>query len=177
VVRWARGKIMEAAPHNGDGEDGRAFWYRKQPREWRPDFTDVPITPIEMGAPEHRYTPSVTPDNLMTEPMAMADAARPAAAPLERPVARWTEADVRTVLRSPAYLQPKHPRHIEAQARCAPGSRSASPEPVQVDATGRRKQDRDAAPPSGQCVVPVRAHARKAGRLSVAAHCRARPAA
>ncbi|MGH6899830.1 MAG: hypothetical protein ACREH3_02515 [Geminicoccales bacterium] len=31
VVEWARAKIVESAAHNGDGEDGRAAWYEKQP--------------------------------------------------------------------------------------------------------------------------------------------------
>jgi hypothetical protein len=46
VVRWARAKIVESAKYNGDGEDGRAAWYEKQPPDWRPDFTGVPITPL-----------------------------------------------------------------------------------------------------------------------------------
>jgi hypothetical protein len=49
VVRWARAKIVESAKYNGDGEDGRAAWYEKQPSDWRPDFTRVPITPLPKG--------------------------------------------------------------------------------------------------------------------------------
>jgi hypothetical protein len=173
VVGWARRKIIEAAPLDGDGENGRAFWHKKQPPAWRPDFTDIPIAPIEKGGPEHRYAPN----DLMTAPMGMADASEPATAPLDRPVASWTEADVRTVLNSPAYLRPQHPKHIEAQALVRAWFERRFPGPVQVDATGRRKPDRDAASPSAQCNVPVRAHARNAGKVHVVAHCRARPAA
>jgi hypothetical protein len=109
VVAWARGKIVEAAPQNGDGQDGRAFWYSKQPSDWRPDFTGVPITPIENGGPEHRYHPDHE-----AAPEEPSRGASTSAAPLDRPVATWTEEDVRAVLGSPAYLRPQHRRRAEA---------------------------------------------------------------
>jgi hypothetical protein len=49
VVRWARAKIQESAARDGDGEEGRALWLEKQPATWRPNFNDVPITPIQKG--------------------------------------------------------------------------------------------------------------------------------
>jgi hypothetical protein len=173
VVRWARGKLIEAAPHDGDGEDGRAFWYRKQPPEWRPDFKDVPITPIEKGGPEHRYeadSDGTPQEEAVRRPSRNGD-------PLDRPVASWTEEDVRTVLGSPAYLRPQHPKHIETQARVRAWFEARFPGPVQVDATGRQKSDGNGAIASSQCDIPVRAHARNADKVQVAAHCRARPAA
>jgi hypothetical protein len=114
VVRWARAKIVESAKYNGDGEDGRAAWYEKQPSDWRPDFTRVPITPLPKGR-----DPTV-------EPMGMAEASGATAAggqrtggtppsPLDRPIATWSQGDVRIVINSPAYLRSQHPRHREAQ--------------------------------------------------------------
>lgn len=111
VVEWARAKIVQSAAHDGDGEDGRAFWYEKQPPDWRPDFTGAPITPLPK------------PQDPMAEPMGMADTsgtgeerARGASSdPLDRSVASWSEDDVRTVLNSPAYLRSQHPRHRAAQ--------------------------------------------------------------
>jgi hypothetical protein len=50
--------------------------------------------------------------------------------------------------------------------------------PARVDATGRpAREDRIVARSGGGCPVPVRAHARKGGRIEVEAHCRATPAA
>jgi hypothetical protein len=160
VVRWARGKIIKAARHNGDGQDGRAFWYRKQPSDWRPNFTDVPITPIERGGPEHRYAPPAPPEGLMTAPMEMADASEPAEAPLDRSVATWTEEDVRKVLSSPAYLRPQHGRRGEAERKVRVWfERRFGTGAGPVDATGRAVRDARATPGgTGACPVPVRAH-------------------
>jgi hypothetical protein len=55
VVRWARAEILESAPRNGDGEEGRALWLDKEPADWRPNFENIPITPIEKGGPEHSF--------------------------------------------------------------------------------------------------------------------------
>jgi hypothetical protein len=46
-----------------------------------------------------------------------------------------------------------------------------------VDATGHRVREDQATARSGGCPVPVRAHTRQAGKVEVAAHCRAAPAA
>ena len=37
LQRWARGKISEAAPFDGDGLEGRVMWHRKPAHNWRPD--------------------------------------------------------------------------------------------------------------------------------------------
>jgi hypothetical protein len=175
VVAWARGKIVEAAPHDGDGRDGRAFWYRKQAADWRPDFTDVPITPIEKGGPEHRYDDD--------EGDAAPDAPSPCAStrddPLDRPVASWTEDDVRIVIGSPAYLEPQHWRRAEAVRKVrAWFERRFGTGPIPIDATGRALQNaRDTARRAGACPVAVRARSRKGGKVGVGAHCRSRPAA
>jgi hypothetical protein len=175
VVAWARGKIIEAAPHNGDGQDGRAFWYNKQPSGWRPDFTDVSITPIEKGGPEHRYDA----DEDDAPPAEPSPHASMSPAPLSRPVASWTEDDVRTVMSSPAYLVPQHPRRREAARKVrAWFERRFGTGPVLVDATGRAVRDAGtAAGSAGACPVAVRAHRRKRGKVAVGAHCRSRPAA
>jgi hypothetical protein len=175
VVAWARGKIIDAAPHDGDGREGRAFWYDKQPVGWRPDFTDVPITPIEKSGPEHRYDAD--------EGDASPDAPSPRAStrddPLDRPVASWTE-DVRIVIGSPAYLEPQHSRRAEAERKVrAWFERRFSRGPVPVDATGRAIRDRGhtAVGTASACPVPVHAHSRDGGKVEVGAHCRSRPAA
>jgi len=179
IVRWARGEIVEAAAHNGDGQEGRAFWYKKQPSDWRPDLANVPITPIERGGPEHRYAPPAAPDALITDPIGMADATKPATAPLERPVASWTEEDVRTVMNSPAYLEPQHPRRGEAERKVhAWFERRFGTRTVALDATGRGIREGGAtAGRAGACPVPVRAQSRGGGKVEVGAHCRSMPAA
>ncbi|MGH6895911.1 MAG: hypothetical protein ACREJ5_05120 [Geminicoccaceae bacterium] len=178
VVEWARGEIVEAAAHDGDGQDGRAFWYKKQPSDWRPNFSDAPITPIERGGPEHRYAPPAPSDGLMTEPMGMADAAEPAESALDRRVASWAEDDVRAVLNSPAYLRPQHPRRREAARKVrAWFERRFGTGPVAVDATGRAVRSAGGATArAGACPVPVRAHSRGGGKVEVGAHCRSMPA-
>jgi hypothetical protein len=116
----------------------------------------------------------------MTAPMEMADAAEPAAAPLNLPLANWTEEDVRTVLNSPAYHRPDHPRRAEAERKVrAWFERRFGTGPVAVDATGRalRGGGATAGTAGGACPVPVRAHSRKGGKVEVGAHCRLRPAA
>jgi hypothetical protein len=57
--------------------------------------------------------------------------------------------------------------------------RAQTAAPPGVDASGRRVPEPRAAavPAGGACEVPVRAHNRAAGKIKVAAHCRARPAA
>lgn len=164
VVEWARAKIVESAAHKGDGADGRAAWYEKQPPDWRPHFTNVPITPNEKGGPEYRYPGK----SGLEEPLGMADASDP----LDRPVANWTEEDVRTAMNSPAYLQPQHPKHRQVQRDVRTWfERRFGTGPTPVDATGRGIQSAEA----GGCPVPVRAHNR--GKVEVRAHCRSAPTA
>ncbi|MGH6902193.1 MAG: hypothetical protein ACREIR_05585 [Geminicoccaceae bacterium] len=174
VVEWARGEVVEAAAHDGDGQDGRAFWYNKQPANWRPDFTDVPITPIEKGGPEHRYDADEG-DAVPDEPSPRASIS---ADPLDRPVASWTEDDVRAVLSSPAYLRPQHARRGEAERKVrAWFGRRFGTGPVPVDATGRAIRDAPArAGRAGACAVAVQAHSRGGGKVVVGAHCRSMPA-
>jgi len=175
VVAWARGKIVEAAPHDGDGQDGRAFWYEKQPSDWRPDFTGVPITRIEKGGPEHGYDA----DQDDSAPAQASPRASISADPLDRPVASWTEDDVRTILSSPAYLRPQHPRRGEAARKVrAWFERRFGTGPVAVDATGRAiRSGRATAGRAGACPVPVRTHSREGGKVEVGAYCRSVPAA
>jgi hypothetical protein len=178
VVRWAREKIVEAAEHNGDGQDERAFWYNKPSPNWRPDFSDVPIRPIEKGGPEHRYAQPAT-DQLITEPIRIADASGPPEAPLDRPVASWTHDDLRAVMNSAAYLQSRHPRQREAAGKVREWfERRFGTGPVRMDATGRGIPSvRGSSATAGACPVAVRAHSRSGGKVEVGPHCRSMPAA
>jgi hypothetical protein len=99
--------------------------------------------------------------------------------PLSRPVAGWSEDDLRRVMASPVYLQPDRPGRARAHAMVrAWFERDAVTGPARVDATGRQVRERVAvAPTGGSCEVPVREHAREGGKVEVDAHCRARPAA
>jgi hypothetical protein len=181
VVEWAGVKIVESAKHNGDGDSGRAAWYEKQPPDWRPDFTGLPITPLPKG-PEP-----------MAEPMGMADASGATGTggpgkgeaspdPLDRPVASWSQGDVRVVLNSPAYLRSAHPQHKDAQRLVRLWfEQEFGTAQVALDAPGRivrgqpgRRSERAAS--QGACPIPVRAHSRDGGRIRVRGHCRAEPA-
>jgi hypothetical protein len=175
VVRWARGKIVEAAPHDGDGQDGRAFWYNKQPVDWRPDFTDLPTTRIEKGGPEHRYDA----DEDDASPGERSPRASISVDPLDRPVVSWTDDDVRTILNSPVYLRPQHPKRGETARKVREWfERRFGAGLVPVDATGRALPTaRATAASAGTCPVPVRTYTRQGGKVEVDAHCRSRPAA
>jgi hypothetical protein len=163
VVAWARGKIIEAAAHDGDGEEGRAFWYTKQPPTRRPYFTGVPIAPIEKGGPEHRY--SADEEDGAEEALPSASVR---ADPLDRPVATWSEQNVRSVLNSPAYLEPQHARHDQAQRLVrAWFERRFGTGPARADATGRPVREARATARSGGCSVPVRAHTRQGGKVEM----------
>ena len=87
--------------------------------------------------------------------------------PLDRPIATWSQGDVRIVINSPAHLRSQHPRHTEAQRMVRLwfekefGTSSAA-----VDATGRMVRGRPGRRPErvakdGACQVPVRAHPRR----------------
>jgi hypothetical protein len=175
VVRWARAKIEESVLHNGDGEGGRALWLEKQSADWRPDFEELPITPIEKGGPEHRYGAKLA----GVEPHDATERRAAAANPLDRPVETWTEQDVRTVLNAPAYLEPQHARREEAQRMIrAWFEQRFGTGPALADATGRLVRAEPAVTRSGgSCPVSVRAHTREGGKVDVAAHCRATLAA
>lgn len=135
----------------------------------------MPITPIEKGGPAHRYD--------AREGNAAPDAPSPRASnrddPLDRSVASWTEADLRTVLNSPVYLQPQHPQRAEAERKVrAWFERPFSRGPVPMDATGRAIRDRGhTAGTASACPVAVRAHSRNGGKVEVGAHCRSMPTA
>jgi hypothetical protein len=163
VVRWARAKIVESASHKGDGEEGRALWLEKQPADWRPDFENVPITPIEKGGPEHRFGAQVAGADVTGAPELPA-----AADPLDRLVETWSEQDVRTVLNSPAYLEPQHARREQAQRMVrAWFEQHFGTGPSRVDATGRLVRDGGAVARSGGGLpgVGARSHApRRQGR-------------
>ncbi|MGH6921618.1 MAG: hypothetical protein ACREJ0_28435 [Geminicoccaceae bacterium] len=174
VLQWARGKVDEAARHNGDGQDGRLYWHRKQPSNWRADFTDVPITPIEKGGPEHRYDA----DEEQAESIAPPEAA--SADPLERPVESWSEEDIRAVLNSPAYLRSQHADHERAQRLVRRWfEQRFGTGPARVDATGRTipRVEAKIDASAGGCPVEVRAHTRDGGKIEVRKHCRSSPAA
>jgi hypothetical protein len=130
-------------------------------------LTNVPIAPIEKGGPEYRYAGR----SGLEEPTRMAEGSDP----LDRAVASWTEEDVRTILSSPAYLQPRHPKHRQVQRDVrAWFERRFGTGPSPVDATGRARGTRKTTERGGGCAVPVRAHNR--GNVEVRAHCRSTPA-
>jgi hypothetical protein len=187
VVLWARAKMVESAAYDGDGQDRRASWYEKQPSGWRPDFSGLPIAPIEKGGAEHRYRPRPG----MAEPMGMSDASRatgksapmPQGGPrnaLNRSVASWSQDD----MRAPAYRNPQHPRHDEAQRMVRQWfEQSVGPGSAPIDATGRMVAEGAAPGPTrtrastkGGGPVPVRAHGRDGGKVQVQEHCRGKPA-
>jgi hypothetical protein len=97
----------------------------------------------------------------------------------ERPVASWTEADVRTAMTSLAYLDAQHPDHRQVQrdVRAWFGRRYGIG-PVSTDATGRAvRRSSDAPPKADACPVQVRGYARDGGKVEVRAYCRERPTA
>lgn len=106
LQRWARDKISEAAPFNGDGQDGRVMWHRK-PRGWNPDWSTVPLLSIERGGAEHHWGPK--PGTGVPGGIAEAD-------PWERVLATWSEEDIAAIMKSRAYLRSAHPDHAQAQA-------------------------------------------------------------
>jgi hypothetical protein len=166
VQRWARGKITEAAPFNGDGLEGRAMWHGK-PRGWQPDWSDVPLLSIERGGAEHHWGPK--PGTGIPGGIAAAD-------PFERVLAAWSQEDIATIMKSDAYRRSAHPDHAQAQAlvrawfeRRFPAGRA------ERDAGGRMGGDVPMRHGSADRAVQVRAHTREGGKESVRAHTRARP--
>ena len=126
------------------------------------------------GGEEHRYEPAID-DEL---PLNLEDAAR--MNPLSRPVASWSEDDLRRVMASPACWQPGHRGRARAHVMVREWfERAEGTSTARVDATGRPvgANAAAAAPAGGACEVPVRAHSGKGGDIEVDAHCRSRPAA
>jgi hypothetical protein len=125
------------------------------------------------GGEEYRHEPAID------DPLPLGPGEAAVVNPLSRPVAGWSESDLRRVMASPAYLQPGHPGRARAHAMVRDWfEQDAAAGPARVDATGRRVSERAVAEaPTGACAVPVREHTREGGKVEVEAHCRARPAA
>lgn len=165
VVGWARGKISEAAAHNGDGEHGRVFWWKKTEPEWRPDWSDVPVAPLQRGGAEHRYD---APENDDGSSFWL----KAAGLSLDA-VDDETEDEIARLMASPAYWQTDHPDRARTHARVRGlFERAHGTEPVARDVAGRQIAGRS----DGNCPVDVRAHAREGGKVRVEAHCRSMPA-
>jgi hypothetical protein len=144
--------------------------------DWNKSVDSDPDYRYPFGDESSRFTPAID------EPEAILDPTRPVSEvnPLSRPVASWSEGDLRRVMASPAYLQPSHPGRARAHAMVRNWFEEAGDDgPVRVDATGRqvREPARVAASAGGACEVPVQAHSRDGGKIEVDAHCRSRPAA
>jgi hypothetical protein len=105
LQRWARGKITEAAPFNGDGHDGRLMWHLKTKPGWMPDWSKVLLS-IERGA-EHHWR---------SKPGSGVPGRRGDADPFARVLAAWSEEDIAAVMQSRPYLRSGHPDHVQAQA-------------------------------------------------------------
>jgi hypothetical protein len=196
-VKQGAQEIIDRSDRSGNGANGGAVWLRElewsnhpkdritgeelSPEGWNwPDIDwingQVP-NPVSYkypyGGEEHRHEPAID-DEL---PMNPEDAAE--MNPLSRPVASWSDEDLRRVMASPAYLQPSHPGRARAHAMVREWfARAEDTGPARVDATGRRVPERAvaAAPAGGACEVPVQAHSRQGGKIEVDAHCRSRPA-
>jgi hypothetical protein len=199
---WAEVKegaqvIIDRSDRSGNGVNGGAVWLERSawsnhPKDritgeellsdvWNWPQTDwingrVP-NPVPYkypyGGDEHRHEPTID-DPLPLDPEDAAEMN-----PLSRPVASWSEDDLRRVIASPAYLQPSHPGRARAHAMVREWfAQAEARQPGRIDATGRRVPER-ARPVSaaGGCEVPVQAHSRHSGKVEVAAHCRSRPAA
>ena len=138
---------------------------------WESGVDSDPTYRYPYGGEEHRHEPAI--DVL---PLTPKDAAQ--VNPLARPVASWSEDDLRRLMASPAYLRPSEPGRARAHAMVREWfERAATTAPRRPDATGRqiRASTPDAA--GGACEVPVREHSRERGKVHVDAHCRARPGA
>jgi hypothetical protein len=166
LQRWARGKINEAAPFNGDGQDGRVMWHRKTKRGWRPDWSGVPLLSIERGGAEHHS--GMQPGSGMPGEMAADN-------PFDRVMAAWSKEDIATIMQSEAYRQSSHPDHAQAQAlvrawfewNYGDGRAQRDAARMRGDVPGRRRAtDR---------TVQVRAHTREGGKERVRAHTRSWP--
>jgi hypothetical protein len=164
---WARGKVTEAAPFNGDGLDGRLMWHRKPARGWRPGWSNVPLISIERGGAEHHWGPrfgSGVPGEIA------------AADPLDRVLAAWSREDIGTIMQSEAYRRSSHPHHAQAQALVrAWFERNHGDRPAPRDATRRIDRPVPRRRGSAERAVHVRAHTREGGKERVRAHARSWP--
>jgi hypothetical protein len=194
-ARQAAREVMDSSDRSGNGADGGVVWLpesewkshpvdteagrEKSPAEWNWPATNWedgtvdsdPTYRYPYGGEEHRHEPAI--DDAL--PLNPEDAVE--TNPLSRPVASWSEDDLCRVMASPAYWQPGHPGRARAHAMVREWfERGEGTGAAQGDATGRRGPEPRAAA-SAACEVPVRAHSRAGGKVEVAAHCRARPAA
>jgi hypothetical protein len=167
LQRWARGKITEAAPFNGDGQDGRVLWHRKPARGWRPDWSHVPLLSIERGGPEHHWR---------SKPGSRVPGRMGGTGPFERVLATWSREDIAAIMQSEAYRRSAHPDHARAQAsvrawferKYADGRAALAP-------TAPRRREMPGRRGSAERAVHVRAHTREGGTERVRAHTRSRP--
>ena len=160
-------RSAEAAPFNGDGQDGRVMWHRKPARGWRPDWSDVPLLSIERGGAEQNYGPQ------LRSGMASEFAADN---PLDRVMAAWSRQDIAAIMQSEAYRRSSHPDHAQAQALVrAWFERNYRAGSAQRDATRRTRQQTAERAYSAGRAVHVRAHTREGGKEHVRAHTRSRP--
>jgi hypothetical protein len=167
LQHWARGKISEAAPFNGDGQDGRVMWHSKPERGWRPEWSQVPLLSIERGGAEHHWAPP---------PGEGVPGGIAAAAPFDRVLATWSEEDIAAIMQSRAYLQSGHPDHTQAQSLVrAWFVRNHGDDSAPRDATTRKRREVAAPRGSADRAVQVRAHTREGGKESVRAHTRSSP--
>jgi hypothetical protein len=84
------------------------------------------------GGEEYRHEPAID------DPLPPAPGRAAVVNPLSRPVAGWSEDDLRGVMASPAYLEAGHPGRARAHAMVrAWFERDAATEPARLDATGR----------------------------------------
>jgi hypothetical protein len=191
-------EIIDRSDRSGNGAGGGAMWlpeseWRSHPvntetkkeksaeewnwpaTNWKDGTVDSdPTYRYPYGGEKHRHEPAID-DALPPNPE---DAAQ--MNPLSRPVASWSEDDLRQVMASPAYWQPSHPGRVRAHAMAREWFEQAEArKDVRSDATGRRVPERvrSVASAGGGCDVPAQAHTRKAGKVEVEAHCRTRPAA
>ena len=132
VQRWARGKITEAAPFNGDGQDGRVMWHRKPARGWRPDWSNAPLLTIERGGAEHH-------SGLQLRSGGPGEVA--ADNPLDLVLAAWSRQDIATVMHSEAYRRSSHPDHGQAQALVRAWFERHHGGPGARDAARRKRQE------------------------------------
>jgi hypothetical protein len=167
LQRWARGKITEAAPFNGDGLEGRVMWHLKTNAGWLPDWSKVPLLSIERGGAEHHWGPK--PGRGIRGGGAAAD-------PFERVLAAWSEKDIAAIMQSRAYLRSAHPDHAQAQALVrAWFVRRYGDDSAKRDAAGRRRTETPERHRSAARAVHVRAHTREGGTERVRAHTRSWP--
>lgn len=195
-VREAARDVMNRSDRSGSGTSGGAVWLpqsiweshpidtttgkEKPPEEWNWPAIDWeggivdsdPNYVYPYGGEEYRHEPAID-DPLPLGP------GKAVVSPLSRPVAGWSEDDLRRVMASAAYLQPNHPGRARAHAMVrAWFEQDAAIEPARADATGRQVRVRAAVVPvGGSCEVPVRDHTREGRKVEVEAHCRSRPAA